>query len=129
VDAISANRKDQKTRRGKQPIANNNEYPEDHYRSLARLILNLRGDSEREPAPERGALTDRLGDFRLRGSAGSAGSGLHNKYAKAIGKRYYGVRFHGRRESLAIERAKTLFGANHCQRPTAFGQQANMAVT
>ena len=51
------------------------------------------------------------------------GSVLTNKYAEGYpGKRYYGgCEFVDVAESLAIERAKQLFGADLCQRAAAFG--------
>jgi glycine hydroxymethyltransferase len=58
------------------------------------------------------------------------GSILTNKYAEGYpGKRYYGGCVNvDRAESLAIERAKTLFGAEHANVQPHSGSQANMAV-
>ncbi len=58
------------------------------------------------------------------------GSVLTNKYAEGYpAKRYYGgCEFVDRAESLAIERAKTLFGAEHANVQPHSGSQANMAV-
>src|SRR5687768_6680385 len=58
------------------------------------------------------------------------GSVLTNKYAEGYpGKRYYGGCEHvDVAESLAIERAKELFGAEHANVQPHSGAQANMAV-
>ena len=58
------------------------------------------------------------------------GSVLANKYAEGYpGARYYnGCEFMDAVESLAIERAKTLFGAEHVNVQPHAGSQANMAV-
>jgi glycine hydroxymethyltransferase len=58
------------------------------------------------------------------------GSLLTNKYAEGYpGKRYYGgCEFVDIAESLAISRAKTLFGAEHANVQPHSGSQANMAM-
>ena len=58
------------------------------------------------------------------------GSVLTNKYAEGYpGKRYYGgCEFVDKIETLAIERAKALFGAEHVNVQPHSGSQANMAV-
>ena len=58
------------------------------------------------------------------------GSILTNKYAEGYpGKRYYGgCEFVDQVETLAIERAKKLFGAEHANVQPHSGAQANMAV-
>ncbi|MEQ1664477.1 MAG: serine hydroxymethyltransferase [Bdellovibrionales bacterium] len=58
------------------------------------------------------------------------GSVLTNKYAEGYpGKRYYGgCQFVDQAESLAIERAKKLFGAEHANVQPHSGSQANLAV-
>ena len=58
------------------------------------------------------------------------GSVLANKYAEGYpGERYYnGCRYMDDVESLAIERAKALFGAEHVNVQPHAGSQANMAV-
>ncbi|HVA00717.1 MAG TPA: serine hydroxymethyltransferase [Terriglobia bacterium] len=58
------------------------------------------------------------------------GSVLTNKYAEGLpGKRYYGgCEFVDIAESLAIERAKKLFNAEHCNVQPHSGAQANQAV-
>jgi glycine hydroxymethyltransferase len=60
----------------------------------------------------------------------AAGSVMTNKYAEGYpGKRYYGgCEFVDVAESLAISRAKTLFGADHVNVQPHSGAQANMAV-
>jgi glycine hydroxymethyltransferase len=60
----------------------------------------------------------------------AAGSVLTNKYAEGYpGKRYYGgCEFVDVAESLAIERARQLFGADHANVQPHSGAQANMAV-
>ena len=58
------------------------------------------------------------------------GSVMTNKYAEGYpGKRYYGgCEFVDEVESLAIARAKELFGADHANVQPHSGAQANMAV-
>jgi glycine hydroxymethyltransferase len=58
------------------------------------------------------------------------GSVMTNKYAEGLpGKRYYGgCEFVDIAESLAIERAKKLFGAEHANVQAHSGSQANQAV-
>jgi glycine hydroxymethyltransferase len=58
------------------------------------------------------------------------GSVMTNKYAEGYpGKRYYGgCEFVDEVESLAIERAKELFGADHANVQPHSGSQANMVV-
>src|ERR671918_1808247 len=60
----------------------------------------------------------------------AAGCVMTNKYAEGYpGKRYYGgCEFVDVVESLAIERAKQLFGAEHANVQPHSGSQANMAV-
>jgi glycine hydroxymethyltransferase len=60
----------------------------------------------------------------------AAGSVLTNKYAEGYpGRRYYGgCEFVDVAESLAIDRARTLFGAEHVNVQPHSGAQANMAV-
>jgi glycine hydroxymethyltransferase len=60
----------------------------------------------------------------------AAGSVLTNKYAEGYpGRRYYGgCEFVDIAESLAISRAKELFGADHANVQPHSGAQANMAV-
>jgi glycine hydroxymethyltransferase len=60
----------------------------------------------------------------------AAGSVMTNKYAEGYpGKRYYGgCEFVDIAETLAIERAKQLFGADHVNVQPHSGAQANMSV-
>ena len=69
-------------------------------------------------------------NFVSRAILEAAGSVLTNKYAEGYpGKRYYGgCEFVDVAESLAISRAKTLFGADHANVQPHSGAQANMAV-
>ncbi|HTK59801.1 MAG TPA: serine hydroxymethyltransferase, partial [Candidatus Baltobacteraceae bacterium] len=58
------------------------------------------------------------------------GTPLNNKYSEGYpGKRYYGGNLHvDEIESLAIDRAKELFGAEHANVQPHAGSQANMAA-
>jgi glycine hydroxymethyltransferase len=69
-------------------------------------------------------------NFVSRAILEAAGSVLTNKYAEGYpGKRYYGgCEVVDVVESLAIARAKTLFGAEHANVQPHSGAQANMAV-
>ena len=60
----------------------------------------------------------------------ATGSVLTNKYAEGYpGKRYYsGCTFVDNAETLAIERCKQLFNAEHANVQAHSGSQANMAV-
>ena len=60
----------------------------------------------------------------------ATGSVFTNKYAEGYpGKRYYAGNVHADRvESLAIERAKALFGADHANVQPTSGAEANMAA-
>lgn len=60
----------------------------------------------------------------------AAGTVLTNKYAEGYpGKRYYnGVRYYDQIETLAIDRAKQLFGAGHANVQPHSGASANFAV-
>src|SRR5215213_10257256 len=68
-------------------------------------------------------------NFVSRAVLEAAGSVLTNKYAEGYpGKRYYGgCEFVDVAESLAIERAKKLFGADHANVQPHSGAQANMS--
>ena len=69
-------------------------------------------------------------NFVSRAVLEAAGSVMTNKYAEGYpGKRYYGgCEFVDVAESLAIARAKTLFGAEHVNVQPHSGAQANMSV-
>lgn len=60
----------------------------------------------------------------------AAGSVLVNKYAEGYpGRRYYGgCGYHDEIEELAVQRAKSLFGAEHANVQPYSGSQANMAA-
>lgn len=69
-------------------------------------------------------------NFTSRAVMEACGSPLTNKYAEGYpGKRYYGgCEYVDVAESLAISRAKELFGAEHANVQPHSGAQANMAV-
>ena len=69
-------------------------------------------------------------NFTSRAVREAQGSCLTNKYAEGYpGRRWYGgCEYVDTIESLAIERAKTLFGAEHVNVQPHSGSQANMAV-
>src|SRR6186713_378973 len=69
-------------------------------------------------------------NFVSRAVLEAAGSVMTNKYAEGYpGKRYYGgCEFVDVAESLAIARAKALFGADHANVQPHSGAQANMSV-
>lgn len=69
-------------------------------------------------------------NFVSRAVMAAQGSVMTNKYAEGYpGKRYYGgCEFVDIAESLAIERAKALFGADHANVQPHSGAQANTAV-
>ncbi|MEO8070360.1 MAG: serine hydroxymethyltransferase [Acidobacteriota bacterium] len=69
-------------------------------------------------------------NFVSRAVLEAAGSVMTNKYAEGYpGKRYYGgCEFVDVAESLAIDRARQLFGADHANVQPHSGAQANMAV-
>jgi glycine hydroxymethyltransferase len=69
-------------------------------------------------------------NFVSRAVLEAMGTVLTNKYAEGLpGKRYYGgCEFVDVAESLARERAKTLFGAEHANAQPHSGAQANMAA-
>ena len=69
-------------------------------------------------------------NFVSRAVMEAQGSVMTNKYAEGYpGKRYYGgCEFVDVAETLAIDRAKELFGAEHANVQPHSGAQANMAV-
>ena len=69
-------------------------------------------------------------NFTSRAVLEAAGSELTNKYAEGYpGKRYYGgCQFVDQVEQLAIDRVKTIFGAEHANVQPHSGAQANMAA-
>jgi len=101
------------------------------------------GDALREADPEIAALIEReverqndgleliaSENFVSPAVLEAMGSPLTNKYAEGLpGKRYYGgCEFVDQVEQLAIDRAKTLFGADHANVQPHSGAQANMTV-
>ena len=104
--------------------------------SAARLARRVRPrdctrDSRRESHRQNTGLELIASEnFVSRAVLEAAGSVLTNKYAEGYpGRRYYGgCEFVDVAESLAIERAKTLFGAEHANVQPHSGAQANMAV-
>ena len=69
-------------------------------------------------------------NYVIRAVLEAAGTVLTNKYAEGYpGRRYYnGTRYYDQVESIAIERAMRLFGAEHANVQPHAGAQANFAV-
>lgn len=69
-------------------------------------------------------------NYASRAVMAAQGSLMTNKYAEGYpGKRYYGgCKFHDMAETVAIERGKKLFGAEHVNVQPHCGSQANMGV-
>jgi len=100
-------------------------------RSLAEVDPEIAGAIDREV--DRQARTLELiasENFVSEAVLQALGSVMTNKYAEGLpGKRYYGgCEFVDVAESLAIERAKKLFGAEHANVQAHSGSQANQAV-
>src|SRR5918993_2606209 len=101
------------------------------WRSLAEtdpeIAAVLRNERERQ---NHGLELIASENFVSRAVLEAAGSVLTNKYAEGYpGKRYYGgCEFVDVAETLAIQRAKALFGADHVNVQPHSGAQANMAV-
>lgn len=91
---------------------------------LARMI---RGELERQQDQVELIASE---NFASRAVLEAAGSVLTNKYAEGYpGRRYYGgCEFVDEVEQLAIDRAITLFGADHANVQPHSGSQANMAA-
>jgi glycine hydroxymethyltransferase len=87
----------------------------------------IRGESKREQDQ---IILIASENYASRAVLEAQGSLLTNKYAEGYpGKRYYGgCEFVDVAETLAIERAKALFGAEHVNVQPHSGTQANMAV-
>jgi glycine hydroxymethyltransferase len=109
--------------------------------SRAKVMMNMRTLAEVDPeiaTAVRDELHRQRGGLELIASENfvsraileAAGSVFTNKYAEGYpGRRYYGgCEFVDVVESLAIARAKTLFGADHANVQPHAGAQANMAV-
>ena len=99
--------------------------------SLAEVDPEIAQAIELEKGRENGKLEMIASEnFVSRAVLEAQGSIMTNKYAEGYpGKRYYGgCEFVDIAETLAIERAKKLFGADHANVQPHSGSQANMAV-
>ena len=99
--------------------------------TLAQVDPAIHAAIGREEARQRGTLEMIASEnFTSTAVIEAVGSVLTNKYAEGYpGKRYYGgCEFVDVVETLAIERAKALFGAEHANVQPHSGAQANMAV-
>jgi glycine hydroxymethyltransferase len=102
-----------------------------HYRSLAEADPEIYAAIQNETRRQNEGLELIASEnFVSEAVLEAAGSVFTNKYAEGYpGKRYYGgCEFTDVVESLAIERAKALFGAEHVNVQPHSGSQANMAV-
>ena len=102
-----------------------------HYHSLAEVDSEIYSAIQNETRRQNEGL-ELIGseNFVSEAVLQAAGSVFTNKYAEGYpGKRYYGgCEFTDIVESLAIERAKQLFGADHVNVQPHAGSQANMAA-
>ena len=101
------------------------------WRTLAEADPELAGAIDQERSRQNtGIELIASENFVSRAVLEAAGSVLTNKYAEGYpGKRYYGgCEFVDVAESLAISRAKALFGAEHANVQPHSGAQANMSV-
>jgi glycine hydroxymethyltransferase len=104
---------------------------ENHYRSLAEVDPEIYSAIQNETRRQHEGLELIASEnFVSEAVLEAAGSVFTNKYAEGYpGKRYYGgCEFTDVVESLAIARAKQLFGAEHVNVQPHSGSQANMAV-
>ncbi|MGH9835876.1 MAG: serine hydroxymethyltransferase [Blastocatellia bacterium] len=104
---------------------------ENHYRSLAEIDPEIYSAIQNETRRQHEGLELIASEnFVSEAVLEAAGSVFTNKYAEGYpGKRYYGgCEFTDVVESLAIARAKQLFGAEHVNVQPHSGSQANMAV-
>ena len=87
----------------------------------------LKGESERQEDHIELIASENYTSLRVLEAQGSV---LTNKYAEGYpGKRYYGgCEFVDEAETLAIERAKELFGADYANVQPHSGSSANLAV-
>lgn len=102
-----------------------------HYRSLAESDPEIFAAIQNENARQHEGLELIASEnFVSQAVLEAAGSVFTNKYAEGYpGKRYYGgCEFTDVVESLAIDRARQLFGAEHVNVQPHSGSQANMAV-
>ncbi|HQR36515.1 MAG TPA: serine hydroxymethyltransferase [Blastocatellia bacterium] len=105
--------------------------PYNHYRSLAESDPEIYNAIQNETRRQHEGLELIASEnFVSQAVLETAGSVFTNKYAEGYpGKRYYGgCEFTDVVESLAIDRAKQLFGADHVNVQPHSGSQANMAV-
>ena len=99
--------------------------------TLAEADPAIAGAIAREEGRQRSTLEMIASEnFTSRPVIEAVGSVLTNKYAEGLpGRRYYGgCEFVDEVETLAIERARALFGAEHANVQPHSGAQANMAV-
>ncbi|HKQ73432.1 MAG TPA: serine hydroxymethyltransferase [Blastocatellia bacterium] len=104
---------------------------QNHYRSLAEADPEIYAAIQNETSRQNEGLELIASEnFVSEAVLEAAGSIFTNKYAEGYpGKRYYGgCEFTDVVESLAIERVKKLFGAEHVNVQPHSGSQANMAV-
>jgi len=104
---------------------------QNHYRSLAEADPEIYAAIQNETGRQNEGLELIASEnFVSEAVLEAAGSVFTNKYAEGYpGKRYYGgCEFTDVVESLAIERARRLFGAEHVNVQPHSGSQANMAV-
>ncbi|MCI0337525.1 MAG: serine hydroxymethyltransferase [Acidobacteria bacterium] len=102
-----------------------------HYRSLAEVDPEIYSAIQNETNRQNEGLELIASEnFVSEAVLQAAGSVFTNKYAEGYpGKRYYGgCEFTDIVESLAIDRARKLFGADHINVQPHSGSQANMAV-
>lgn len=102
-----------------------------HYRSLAEADPEIYAAIQQETRRQHEGLELIASEnFVSEAVLEAAGSVFTNKYAEGYpGKRYYGgCEFSDVVESVAIDRAKQLFGAEHINVQPHSGSQANMAV-
>lgn len=106
----------------------NLDYIEKYVRPVDPEIADVIADEERRQTRKLELIASE--NFVSRAVMAAQGSVLTNKYAEGYpGKRYYGGCEHvDVAESLAIERAKALFGAEHANVQPHSGAQANTAV-
>ena len=110
-----------------QQYSNSIDDPVALYDSDPELYAAIRGESRRLRENIELIASENYASRAVREAQGSV---MTNKYAEGYpGKRWYhGCEFVDQAERLAIERAKTLFGAEHANVQPHSGSTANMAV-
>ena len=101
------------------------------YENILKTDAEVRASMDRELERQRTHLELIASEnFTSRAVMEACGSHLTNKYAEGYpGRRYYGgCQYVDEVETLAIERAKALFGAEHANVQPHSGAQANVAV-